>query len=134
MNSYKIYIFQFVKISVTYRQNQFCLLQDMFQGPAEVMSHLLEGKNKETCGTTYAALKAKLLEIAKSGYFDNAQPEPVVSVISIFISLVIYSILCINCKQFNKYKLLRIIFTFIMIKYFHRSQSLKKYSKQWSLL
>lgn len=51
------------------------MLQDMFQAPAEAMSFLLEAKNKEVAGTTYAALKSKLMEIAKSGYFDNAQTQ-----------------------------------------------------------
>ncbi|CAH1400611.1 unnamed protein product [Nezara viridula] len=68
-------------IELTPKRDEPNAFQDMFQGPAEVMSHLLEGKNKETCGTTYAALKAKLLDIAKSGYFDNAQPEPVEPVV-----------------------------------------------------
>lgn len=63
-------------IELTPKREEHAIFQDMFQGPAEVMSYLLEGKNKEVAGTTYSALRTKLLEIAKSGYFDNAQAEP----------------------------------------------------------
>lgn len=62
-------------IELTLKREEHVHFQDMFQGPAEVMSHLLDGKNKEVVGTTFSALKTKLLEIAKSGYFDNPQPE-----------------------------------------------------------
>ncbi|KAF6199304.1 hypothetical protein GE061_007330 [Apolygus lucorum] len=49
---------------------------DMFQTPAETMHHLMEGKNREAFGSTYSALKTKLMEIATSGYFDTAAPVP----------------------------------------------------------
>ncbi|XP_024083074.1 caprin-1-like [Cimex lectularius] len=49
---------------------------DMFQTPAETMVALIDGKNKEAFGTTYSALKAKLLEVATSGYFDTLAPAP----------------------------------------------------------
>lgn len=39
------------------------------------MSALIDGKSKEAFGTTYAALKTKLMDIANSGYFDPAQVE-----------------------------------------------------------
>jgi len=50
---------------------------DLFQSPAEHMANLVDGKNKEAFGTTYAALKAKLMEIANSGYFNPPASEEV---------------------------------------------------------
>ncbi|BET02115.1 Cell cycle associated protein 1 [Nesidiocoris tenuis] len=53
---------------------------DMFQTPAETLHCLVEAKPKKAFGTTCAALKTKLMEIATSGYFDTippaAEPEP----------------------------------------------------------
>ncbi|KAK9509685.1 hypothetical protein O3M35_006946 [Rhynocoris fuscipes] len=62
-------------VELTPKRDEPMVFADMFQGVAETMVTLIDGKNKEAFGTTYSALKAKILEVATSGYFDTA-PTP----------------------------------------------------------
>uniref|UniRef100_A0A069DV10 Caprin-1 dimerization domain-containing protein n=1 Tax=Panstrongylus megistus TaxID=65343 RepID=A0A069DV10_9HEMI len=63
-------------VELTPKRDEPMVFTEMFQGVAETMVTLIDGKNKEAFGTTYSALKAKLLEVASSGYFDTAPAAP----------------------------------------------------------
>ncbi|XP_073997204.1 cell cycle associated protein caprin family member isoform X2 [Rhodnius prolixus] len=59
-------------VELTPKRDEPMVFTEMFQSVAETMVTLVDGKNKEAFGTTYSALKAKLLEVASCGYFDTA--------------------------------------------------------------